>query len=461
MSYSPTDSPAAIRLPAFLDGRKLGRFQFLTVVMCFFMMLLDGFDTQAINYMAPAIADDWGIDKGALGGIFSAALVGLMVGYLVLSPLSVKLGHRNVILIGVAVFAISTLLSVGVQNETQLLIMRFITGLGLGMETASAIAITAEYSPKRWRASFVLAIYCGFSLGFIVANYTASWLIPEFGWRSVFVAGGVAPLILLVILLRWLPESPFYLLQRGREDKMYAILRKIDSTLPASGGPKIEVERPESVKKVKLRALFTGGQLRGTVLLWLVFATNLAMFYGIQSWMPTILSEQGYEAGTLATAASMTTIGGIVIVAVMGPAMDRLGAFGSLCVLYLLGGVFLAVMSFAIGAPIGILLTVIFLIGCSVSGGQKSVIALASVFYREEVRAAGVSWALGIGRFGGILGPIIVGAMLAAGWGHSQVFIALAVPSILCGLIVLYLGARARVLARRDAHVETEERVNA
>ncbi|WP_069816375.1 MFS transporter [Streptomyces sp. TP-A0874] len=439
-----TATATPLRLPEFIDNRRPNRFQLGTVLLCGLVMFLDGFDTQAINYMAPAITEDWGLSKSTMGPIFSAALVGLMIGYLLIAPLSDKFGHKRLVVVGVLTFSLSTLASVWVQNPEQLLAMRFVTGIGLGAATPSTIALTAEYSPKRVRASLVLAIYCGFSLGFVAANYAADWLIPAYGWRSVFVAGAVAPLALVVILLWRLPESISHLIRRGQTSAAYALCRRIDPTLLHVDAPHIETESAGPGKRVRLRQLVSGGQLLGTVLLWLVFSINLAMFYGLQSWMPTILSERGYSASTLATAASMTTVGGIVIAFVIGPAMDRIGSFGALGTLYLTGCGFLTLMSVALGAPVWVVLIAIFLIGCSVSGGQKSVIALAAVYYPEEVRSTGVGWALGIGRVGGIAGPLLVGALLTAGWSHQQLFLTLAVPSALCGLIVLYLGRRAK-----------------
>lgn len=448
MSDTTATTPS-LHLPEFIDDRRPNRFQLSTVLLCGLVMFLDGFDTQAINYMAPAITEDWGLSKSTMGSIFSAALVGLMIGYLVLAPLSDKFGHKRLVITGVLIFSLSTLASVCVQSPEQLLVMRFITGIGLGAATPSTIALTAEYSPKRFRASLVLAIYCGFSLGFVAANYVADLLIPAHGWRSLFVVGGVAPLVLAVLLLRWLPESISYHLRRGQSGSAYAICRRIDPALPHVSDPQIKAEGSGPGKRVKLRELVSRGQLLSTLLLWLVFAINLAMFYGLQSWMPTILNERGYSAATLATAASMVTIGGIAIAFVVGPAMDRLGAFGTLGTLYLVGGGFLTLMSVALGAPVWVVMIAIFLIGCSVSGGQKSVIALAAVFYPSEVRSTGVGWALGIGRLGGIAGPLIVGAMLTAGWSHEQLFLTLTIPSVLCGLIVLYLGHRAKAKAGR------------
>lgn len=448
-----TSSPSAtvsgskpLRLPGFIDERRLGGFQLRTVLLCGVVMLLDGFDTQAINYMAPAITEDWGVSKGTMATIFSAALVGLMTGYLLLAPLSDKLGHKRLVMAGVALFSLSTLASVWAQNPDQLIVMRFITGIGLGAATPSTIALTAEYSPKRLRASLVLAIYCGFSLGFVAANYVAGWLIPAYGWRSVFVAGAVLPLALLPVLAWRLPESIPYLLRRAENAKAYVLVRRIDPTLPETADSRIEAESADPGKRIKVTELLAGRQLLGTVLLWVVFAINLAMFYGLQSWMPTILTERGYSAGTLATAASMTTIGGIAVAFVIGPAMDRLGAYGSLSTLYFVGCGFLVFMGLVLGSSVGLVLVAIFLIGCTVSGGQKSVIALAAAFYPEEVRSTGVGWALGIGRVGGILGPVIVGGLLAGGVGHEQLFMILVVPTALCGLIVLYLGHRAKQL---------------
>lgn len=435
-----------LRLPGFIDQRRLGGFQMRTVLLCGLVMLLDGFDTQAINYMAPAITQDWGVSKATMATIFSAALVGLMIGYLLLAPLSDRFGHKRPVMAGVALFSLSTLASVWAQNPDQLMILRFITGIGLGAATPSTIALTAEYSPKRLRASLVLAIYCGFSLGFVAANYVAGWLIPAYGWRSVFVAGAVLPLVLLPVLAWQLPESASYLLRRRENARAYALVRRIDPTLPETDTVRIEAESSDPGKRVKVTELLSGRQLLGTVLLWLVFALNLAMFYGLQSWLPTILTERGYSAGTLATAASMTTIGGIAIAFAVGPAMDRLGAYGSLSALYFAGCGFLVLMGLVLGSPVWLVLASIFLIGCTISGGQKSVIALAAAFYPEEVRSTGIGWALGIGRVGGIVGPMIVGGLLADGISHEQLFMILVIPTALCGLIVLYLGHRAKRL---------------
>ena len=440
---SPTSQ--SLHLPGFIDDRRMSPFQYGIVVLCGLVMFLDGFDTQAINFIAPHIATEWGLSKDLLGPIFSAALVGLMVGYLLLSPLSDRIGHKRLIIGGTAVFGVCTLLSVWSANVTELMALRFVTGIGLGVAAPSAIALTSEYSPKRLRASFVLAIYCGFSLGFAVAGLVSGWLIPAHGWRSVFLVGALAPLALIPLMARWVPESLAFLVGRGAAvRRAYGYCRRVDPSLPADARPEFTVAAESGGTRASVRALLTRILVLGSLLLWLVFAINLGEFYALQSWMPTMLTDLHYPMSTVVTAMTLSTVGGIAIAIIVGPAMDRLGAFGSLAALYAGGFVFLAATAPALRAPAWVLLVAAFLVGCGVSGGQKSVIALAAVYYPADVRSTGLGWALGIGRVGGILGPLVVGAALTAGWSAGTVFLALSVPMLLCSGVVLYLGRRSR-----------------
>jgi AAHS family 4-hydroxybenzoate transporter-like MFS transporter len=448
---------AGVNLTGFVDDRRVGAFQYGTVVLCGLVMFFDGFDTQAINYLAPHIAKEWGLKAAVLGPIFSSALVGLMIGYLLLSPFSDRFGHRRLIIAGTALFALASLASVWAGGITELVVLRLVTGIGLGAAAPSAVALTAEYSPKRVRASFVLAIYCGFSLGFVVAGVVSGWLVPTAGWRSVFLVGALAPLVIIPLMLRFLPESLVFLVGRGADaGRAYRLCRRIDPALPETAQP-VTVDKAEAGGRVKLRALLANGGVLSTVLLWVVFAINLGEFYALQSWLPTMLTDLGFANGTVVTATSLTTVGGIAVAFVVGPAMDRLGAFGSLGALFVVGAVFLAVSGPAFDAPVWVVLVSMFLVGCGVSGGQKALIALAAVVYPVNVRSTGVGWALGIGRLGGILGPLVVGAAVSASWSPAAVFLALSGPMLVCAVLILYLGRRTR----RAADVVAREPVAA
>jgi AAHS family 4-hydroxybenzoate transporter-like MFS transporter len=292
--------------------------------------------------------------------------------------------------------------------------LRFLAGLGLGAAIPSAVALTSEYSPQRLRASFVLAIYCGFSLGFIAAGIAAASLLPVYGWRSLLWIGALGPFVLAFVLSRWLPGS--------RESLSH---------------PDHEVQE---VKRSALRGIFQSGRAAGTLLLWFVFIINLAEFYALQSWLPTILTNLNYSISTVALATSLTTTGGIVAAFVIGPAMDRLGSHGSLGIVYLGGVVFVALMGAALNQAGWVLLTTAFFAGFCVSGGQKSVIALAAVFYPAPVRSAGVGWALGIGRIGGIGGPWLFGILLGWHLTPARAFYSASIPLLLAAGAVVFMG---------------------
>jgi AAHS family 4-hydroxybenzoate transporter-like MFS transporter len=443
---------STVRLPSFIDDRPVGRFQYAILTLCGLVMFIDGFDTQAISYMAPAMAREWGLSPAALGPVFSSALVGLMVGYLALSPLSDRFGHKRVIVMATAMFSVFTLASMTVGSVGPLLALRFLTGVGLGAAAPSAIALASEFAPKRLRATFVLVIYCGFSLGFVAAGLGAGALLPSFGWRSVFLVGGLAPLVLVPLLLRLLPESLAFDLRRGRP--VEPTLRRLDPALPT--GTTVAAPPPAAegvVRRSPVSSLFTRRWLLGTLLLWGVFLINLGEFYALQSWLPTILGKLHYSPSAVVAATTLTTVGGIAAALITGPAMDRLGAARTLTVLYLVGFVFVAAMGWALSAPLWVLLTANFLAGCCVSGGQKSVIAFASVFYPAQMRSTGVGWALGVGRIGGIFGPIVVGLAISADWSYSSVFYALAVPMLLAGATVYALRHRG---ADSDADADAD-----
>jgi AAHS family 4-hydroxybenzoate transporter-like MFS transporter len=432
---------AAFDVPTFINSRRVGAVQWGVIVLCALVMFLDGFDTQAIRYMAPLIAKEWGLPRELLGPIFSSALTGLMVGYLLLSPLSDRFGHRRLILTSTVAFGLLTLATVFVAGVTELMVLRFVTGVALGAVIPSTVALTTEYSPKRLRATFVLVIYCGFSLGFVAAGALAASIIPLYGWRSMLWMGAITPLALAVFVFVFLPESLDFLVRTKADPRnIWRVVRRMDQNLPPDCPDEFTTEIEETRSAVG--SLFQSGRSFGTIVLWLVFGLNLAEFYALQSWLPTILANLNYPPSTVALATSLTTIGGIVAAFAIGPAMDRLGSYASLAVVYFAGVVFVALLGIAISAPPWALLTAAFCAGFCVSGGQKSVIALSAIFYPAPIRSTGVGWALGIGRLGGIGGPLLVGVLLGYHLSAASLFYAAAVPLLFAGVLVTLLGLR-------------------
>jgi AAHS family 4-hydroxybenzoate transporter-like MFS transporter len=433
----------AFDVPAFINSRPIGAVQYGIVALCALVMFLDGLDTQAISYMAPMISKEWGLSKEVLGPIFSSALAGLMFGYLLLSPLSDQFGHRRLILFSTVAFGLLTLVTLLATNVTELMILRFLTGIALGAAIPSAVALTTEYMPRRLRATFVLAIYCGFSLGFVAAGGLAASTIPLYGWRSMLWIGALTPLTLAAFVYVFLPESLDFLVRtKAKSQRIWGIVQRLDRALPDQGPQHFVTEAEASRSAVG--SLFQSGRTLGTLVLWLVFALNLAEFYALQSWLPTILAGHGFSPNVVALATSMTTVGGIVAAFAIGPAMDQLGPYRSLAVVYFAGVAFVALMGPAISAAPWVLVVAAFCAGFCISGGQKSVIALAAIFYPAPIRSTGVGWALGIGRLGGIGGPLLIGLLLAYELGADSLFYAAALPMLLAGTLVALLGVRYR-----------------
>jgi MFS transporter, AAHS family, 4-hydroxybenzoate transporter len=435
-----------IDVAELIEHQRIGPGQCLVVLLCALLMFIDGFDTQAISYIVPALAQDWHLPRAILGSIFSAALVGLMVGYLAIAPLSARFGHKRMMVASSVLFAVFTLLTVFASNVTELIGLRFLTGIGLGAAAPSAVALTCEFAPKRLRATFVLLVYCGFSLGFVVAGFAAGALMPAFGWKALMLAGAIAPLALTVPLAWLMPESLAFL-QRGSQgnERMRTVLRWLFPHLDVPPGSTFRLE-DQGDTRAGVAALVVGRASAGTLLLWLIFFLNLAEFYFMQSWLPTMLTGLQYSATTVVWATALPTIAGVLSAVPLGLAMDRVGPYLTLTVMYLAGCVFMWLVGNAFSGSVAWLMAMVFCAGFCISGGQKSVIALAAVYYPINLRSTGIGWALGIGRLGGIAGPLIAGTLYSAHWTPAQIFRFSAWPVLVAGLGVFVMG---RIYASR------------
>ncbi|MBV6761958.1 MULTISPECIES: MFS transporter [Rhodococcus] len=446
-------SVTGVRVGELIDRQPVGRFHYLLLALAGAVMFLDGFDTQAISFAAPSIAHEWGLPVASLGPIFSAAIVGLMVGYLCLAPLAHRSGQRRAVVFCTAMFGILTLLCAFTESPLQLIALRFLTGAGLGAAIPSLVGLVSEFAPARRRSSFVMFIYCWYAFGFVAAGVVSGFVIPLWGWRAMFIVGGTVPLVLLMFLLRYFPESPRYLLLRGAGDRANATLRRLDPALPCNAivlADASEDSRPAGTSKGKTSAvldLVRGRWFLNTLLLWLAFGANLAAFYAIQSWLPTIVGSLGQSSRVVIACTVLTTVGGIAAAMFIGPAMDRISPFRTLGTVYLVGAGFVALLGWVLGGGSTVtLLVAAFLTGTCVTGGQMSVIALATVLYPTDMRSTGVGWALGIGRLGGIAAPLIVGAALSAGVAPREVFFAMAMILVVAGFCVLALERRVRAV---------------
>jgi AAHS family 4-hydroxybenzoate transporter-like MFS transporter len=432
------DTTANVNVREFIDARPFGRYQLMVVAMCALVVFLDGFDTQAIGYVAPAIIKSLNISRGALAPVFAASLVGLMFGALIGGPLSDRFGRRPVLLTGMLFFGALSLATAAAGSVQSLLVLRFLTGLGLGCVMPNAIALTSEFAPERVRSTAVMVMFCGFSLGAALGGLAAAALIHDFGWQSVFVVGGVLPVLAALLLMAWLPESVRFMVVRGeRDEKARRILERIDPAFKGSRAALVADEHQS--KKFPVAQLFSGRRALLTILLWLVFFMSLMDLYFLSNWLPTVINDAGIPVSSAALITAMLQVGGTAGTLVLGRVFDKVSPFKALSVIYFLAALFIVLVGMA-SASVPLLVAAIFGAGFCVVGGQIGANALAAKSYPTAIRATGVGWALGIGRIGSILGPVVGGFLISLHWDMRHVFLIGAVPVFIAAIAALVIN---------------------
>jgi AAHS family 4-hydroxybenzoate transporter-like MFS transporter len=435
-------SSSALDIRQFIDDRPVGRYQLLVAVMCGLIVFVDGFDAQAMGFVAPALTTAMKISRGVLGSVISSGLVGMMVGALVSGPLADRIGRKPVLVACALIFGIGSLLTATAQSIESLMAFRLVTGLGMGGAMPNAIALTSEYMPKRRRAGAVTTMICGFSLGAAVGGLVAASIIPRFGWPSVFVVGGIIPIAIAIVSAYLLPESiRFLLVKGGRETRARYYLSRIAPrpAIHVDLSPGVDEEAPAGAFIVT--ELFTSGRAAATVLIWVIYFMNLLNLYFLNSWLPTILSDAGIPVETAIRLTSLFQIGGIGGAVVLGQLLDRSFSFWILAACYAWAAAFVYSIGHA-GASVPLLALTITCAGIGIIGGQNASHALSSEFYPTRIRSTGVGWALGIGRIGSIVGPVVGGLLLSQNTPMRDVFWAAVIPAAIATLAAAALASR-------------------
>jgi AAHS family 4-hydroxybenzoate transporter-like MFS transporter len=426
-------SSAALDIRRFIDDRPVSRFQLLVAVMCGLIVFVDGFDAQAMGYVAPALTAAMNIPRSVLGSVISSGLVGMMIGALVSGPLADRIGRKPVLVACALIFGAGSLLTATAQSVDSLMAFRAFTGLGMGGAMPNAIALTSEYMPRRRRAGAVTTMICGFSLGAAAGGFVAASIIPRFGWASVFVVGGIIPIVIGLVCAFALPESIRFLVVRGGdESRARTYLSRI---APGTGvtGPLWAGRDELAAQGFAVSELFTDGRARGTTLIWVIYFMNLLNLYFLNSWLPTIMSDAGVPVETAIRLTSLFQIGGIAGAVVLGLLLDRSFTFWILAACYTWAGIFVYAIGHA-GASVPLLALTITCAGVGIIGGQNASHALSSEFYPTRIRSTGVGWALGIGRIGSIVGPVVGGVLLSQGTSMRDVFWAAVIPAAMATL---------------------------
>ena len=424
-----------------INHNPLSRYQKLVVFLGFCVIALDGFDIAIMGFIAPTLKQEWGVTNHELGFVISAALIGLALGAIFSGQLADWLGRKKIIVNSVFFFGFWTIATAFSQNIDQMIFFRFMTGLGLGAAMPNMGTLVSEYAPERRRSFIITIIFCGFTFGAAAGGFSASWLIPRFGWHSLMALGGVLPILFAPVLIWKLPESVRFLVIKGAPAaRIRTILRRL---YPGQIADDAEFTLPaQPVSGSAMRIVLSRRYRFGSLMLWLVYFMGLFLVYLLGSWLPTLVKEVGM---TVSQAAIMTAIyqaGGTLGSLFAGWLMDRINPHRALAVIFAVGGLFTMAMGYA-ATSFTLLCLLAFISGACLNGGNTGMNALSARFYPTQARATGSSWMHGIGRVGAIISAFAGAEMMALNLSFESVFLILGIPAALtvAGLIAKELFA--------------------
>jgi MFS transporter, AAHS family, 4-hydroxybenzoate transporter len=430
----------AVAAETVLENQRLGALQLRVAVLCALVQMCDGYDLNSVAWAVPSLIHEWQLPPSTFAMAFLWSSIGIMVGALSAGPIGDRFGRRPLMLGSLTLFGIASLLSAAVGSLSLLSLLRFFTGVGIGGGFSGAAALSGDYAPQRLRATMIMATFTGAPIGGFLGGQIAALLLAQWGWRMIFVLGGIFPLALVPVLVLWLPESPRFLATKKKLSPRNAtLLQRLDIASAQSDAIEVAWENPISM-------LFGQGYALQTVLLWIIFFCSLLNLFLFAYWMPTVLNLIGISPAQAVSMASLRDLGAIFAVLYLGLAIDRIGPERALAIHYAAGAVFIAMIAlFAL--PNFVLCVVIFLAGMTIIGSQTGVNGACGKLYPARMRASGIGWALGIGRLGAIVAPVLGGYLLAVGLRPTRIFL------VAC-LFALIAAAATALLVFRNTPVE-------
>jgi MFS transporter, AAHS family, 4-hydroxybenzoate transporter len=429
-----------LNLEELVDGQKFGRFNINLLIWSFLAMVADGFDLAGLASAAPELARTWHVAPKAFAPAFSASLFGILFGAPLLGHAGDRFGRKTLIVTGCVVFSLGTLATVWATNLDQVVALRVLAGVGIGGLMPNAIALNSELAPKRLRATLVVLMFTGITAGAGIPGLIQAWLIPHHGWQVMFWIGGLAPLIVAVCLLFTLPESvKFLAFKPDRHAEFLRSVRRLRRDLAISDDAQFVGAPAAQENGLRMKAIFRGSFAWITPLLWVCFASALMANFFLNSWLPLIFEGSGLTAKQSGIATSLYHSGGTIGGLLVSLALGRFG-FTVIALLFLCATLAIAAIGFP-GLSYMAMVSIVALSGFCTLGAQFGNNAASGLLYPTAARSSGVGWALGIGRFGSIAGPLVGGLLIGLRVPARQLFVFAAIPMV-AGLIASICVAR-------------------
>ena len=452
------NGPREIDVGALLETRRLASFHWLTLTLGCLILFVDGLDFSAANVGAPAIIRAFTADKSAMGVVFAWGYFGILIGSFAFGYLGDKYGRKLGAILGVLAYSVPALLTVFATSLDELALFRFLSGLGMGGVVPNVIALLTETAPKRYRITFVMVAYVGYSLGNAAIAQVAAWFIPAAGWSVVFLVAGAAGLALSVLLIFLLPESiPFLAAARPEAKELPRLVRWAAPERRFDAGTRFVLQRPANEQKFAMKLLFSEERRIATPLLWLGFFSESLTYMTFSAWFSVLLEQAGLLPTQAALAFSFAYLAAICAILLLARMLDAFGPKAS--VVTAAGGILALLALGTPGLPVTVITACAILAMACSSSTHQSLNGIVGGFYPTIVRGNGVGYASGMGRAAAIIGPVIAGYLLSAKLPLQEVMAFIAAPYLVVICVCLGLNRLKKTLSAKIAAGEEADAV--
>ena len=438
-------SEESVTVTNLIDEAPIGWFQIRTYIFCILVSLFDGFDTQSIAFVAPAISSEWQLSKITFGFVFSSTLLGTVIGAAIFGVLADKFGRKRLVVLNTMIFGAFSGACALASSVDQLILFRLLGGIGMGGVIPNMMALTSEYAPRRRRATITTFTLWGFPAGAVLGGLIAGPLIEAAGWRAIFFVGAVAPITLALILIPLLPESIHFMERRpASRDAMLRLLARIDPCRAQSisiAGVR-DYARPMLSKLTEgsIAGLFAPGLGLQTAMVSAAMFSSLFLTYLLINWIPVLLESAGLSLTQAIIGTVAINLGGIVGSYLLSRIIDaaRRPVF-YLVVGYSIAAFVIVMAGRMIETPALVLMSLV-VCGFFLIGSQMSMTAYSAGQYPPIVRGTAIGFIQAVGRVGSLIGPIAGGALLTAGISVRTLFALGFFPAALAGIFLLILA---------------------
>ena len=425
----------------FIDKGSITSQQILVVALCFIFNMLDGFDITAMAVVASSVSLDLNLTDDLLGWIFSFALAGMMVGAMVLAPVADIIGRRALIILSLVLVGLSIFLTVKADNLSLFIMLRFISGVGAGALLACQASLAAEYSPEKYRAMSVALVTAGYPTGAMMTSVVAGYILPDYGWRAMFLFGGTITLGMVIVAWLMIPESLKYLLEKrptNALEKINRILQKLKHS-PIEHLPElIKSDENKTTLLSNMKMLLSPKYRTLSLTLWTAFFCAFGTLYFLMSWIPKLMENAGYNISAGRDAFLYFNLGGVIGIYLLGFLSIKLKLTNLIFNLSIASAISMIAFAYAPN-ELNTLLILLVVIGVLQQSAFTGLYGVAAKAYPTEIRSTGVGWAIGLGRTGAVVGPALAGYLILAGYDMSANFIFFSIPMIICGFIAYRL----------------------